>query len=70
MVGINADILVWIDNLHFVLSRTHPKINLRKLIIMNGDAEAKGMVVHSERFSVLGNTLSFCWMNLLMIIAE
>jgi hypothetical protein len=41
-----------------MVSRTQPKINLRRLIIKDGDAEAKGMVVHAERFSVSGNALS------------
>jgi hypothetical protein len=40
-------------------SRATPSIsiNLQRLILKNGDAETKGMAVHSERFSVSGNTL-------------
>jgi hypothetical protein len=30
---------VWINHLHFIMSRIHPKINLRRLIINNGDVE-------------------------------
>jgi hypothetical protein len=59
MVGISGDILLWINHLHFVVSRTNPKNNLQKLVIKNGDAEAKGMVVHSERYTVSRNILSF-----------
>jgi hypothetical protein len=59
MMGISADVLIWIKHLLFTISRNKPKINLRRLIINNGDAEAKGMAAHPEHFSVFGNTLSF-----------
>jgi hypothetical protein len=59
MVGISGDILLWINHLHLMVSRIHPKINLRRPIIKNGDAEANGMVIDPERFSVTRNTLSF-----------
>jgi hypothetical protein len=58
-MAISADDLMWIDHLLFMVSRTQPKINLQKLIVKNGDAETKRTVVHSERFSVLGNTPNF-----------
>jgi hypothetical protein len=59
MVGISADNLLWIDHLLFMVSRTQPKINLQRMIIENGDVEAKGRVVDTKHFSVWGNTISF-----------
>jgi hypothetical protein len=49
MVGISGDILVWITHFIFIVSRTHPKINLRKVIMKNGYAEARGIVVSRKR---------------------
>jgi hypothetical protein len=57
MMGISADVLTCIKHFLFTLSRMKPKINLRRMIIKNGDAEANGM--HSKRYSISGNTLSF-----------
>jgi hypothetical protein len=59
MVGISADVIQWIVHLLFIMSRAQPKINLRGLIIKNGDAEVNGMVVHPECSSVSDNTLYF-----------
>jgi hypothetical protein len=59
MVGISADILLWIDHLLLMVLRIRPKINLKGLIIKNGDAEAIGIVIYTEGFSVPGNTFSF-----------
>jgi hypothetical protein len=42
-----------------MVSRTKSKINLQRIIVKDGNVEAKGVVFHSDRFSVSGNTLSF-----------
>jgi hypothetical protein len=51
MIGISADNPVWINHFLFPVSRTKPRVNLRRLIVKNIFPEAVGMVVEPRRMS-------------------
>jgi hypothetical protein len=52
MIGISADNLIWIGHFFFAVSRTKPKIDLRKLIII-GDrlGSVVGLEIERDRVS-------------------
>jgi hypothetical protein len=51
MIGISADNLMWVSCFLFPVSRTKPRVNLRRLIVKNIFAEAVGVVVQPRRVS-------------------
>jgi hypothetical protein len=55
MIGISGGILIWISHFLFIVSRNIPKIDLRRLMMRNEYAEARGMVVSYNRVSFTGD---------------
>jgi hypothetical protein len=51
MVGISGDIFIWISHFLFNISRNKPKIDLRRLMMKNEYAKARGMVIRQRKVS-------------------